>query len=433
MKSVCSLRDWFGMVVALCFVSIFCQTPLCAQAPLDDSFNASVAGTVSSIAIQANGKILLGGNFSSVNGSARSHFARLNSDGSLDTSFSPTNGPAQAVSRVLVRDGKIFVSAGDGLRRYADDGSLEWHYPMNVATFAVDSQGRVFIGGQFTRVDGQYHRSIARLTTNGILDTSFTAAIGCCAGEGVDSLATQGDDVFVGGLFQSVNGGYAVSHFARLGSNGAFDATFAATATPRVAEIALTPDAKVFHANQQTLVRHLANGADDPAFAPVSAGGSSDDRFNALAITSDGKPIVGGDFTLDGGATRTYVARFNADGSRDSSFAIAPNGAVEAIAIQPNGEVLVGGLFTGVNGVAHAGIARVSAGTMPELALTRSETGALVVSWPQSSNSFVLQTTTLNANAWSVVPATPTVANGRNFVTNFALGAGQLFRLRATP
>jgi hypothetical protein len=234
-------------------------------------------------------------------------------------------------------------------------------------------------------------------------------------------------------LFQSVNGTFPASHLARIDGDGTFDATFAATAKPRVAAIALAPDGKVFHASQQNLVRHLATGAEDPGFAPVSAGGSSDDRFATLALAPDGKPIVGGNFTFDGGATRAYVARFNGDGTRDTSFAIAPDGAVEALAIQPDGRVFLGGLFTTVNGAAHLGIARINAAAAPTLSAARAESGALVLSWPQAGGNFVLEATALNTGTWSPLGVTPVVANGQNFVTNTAAGAGQFFRLRAQP
>ena len=428
MKAIGLLRDRFGMVkLALCLVSIFSNAS--AQSAVDESFNPSIGGDVSSLAVQADGKILVGGNFVSVNGVARSCLARLSSNGSLDTTFAPTNSPAQAVSHILARDGKIYVSAGDGLRRLAEDGSLEWHYPMNVAAFAVDSQQRVILGGYFTRVEGQYHRNLARLTANGSLDATFSPAIGCCATEGVDSVATQGDAVFAGGVFQSVNGAVA-SHIARIDSAGAFDTTFAATATPHVSRIVVMADGKIFRTSQQSLVRHLAGGADDPEFPPVSSGGSSDDRFVALAVAADGKPIVGGDFTLDGGATRSYVARFSADGKRDASFAIAPNGAVEAIAIQNDGRVLIGGLFTSVNGKAHFGLARANAAEPPTLGVTREESG-LVLSWAAASGDFVLETKTLNKETWSAMDTAPTASGGRNFVTNTTLGFGQFFRLRA--
>jgi uncharacterized delta-60 repeat protein len=407
-----------------------CTTALHAVTPLDGTFNASLNGFASSIALQPDGKIIVGGNFTAVNGTPKSFLARLNTDGGLDNSF-PSNAPSQFVSRVLVVNSNIYVAAGDGLRRFNTNGALAWQFPMNISVFAVDSQQRVIFGGQFTRVENQPHRNIARLAPNGTLDAAFMTAIGCCAGESVDALATQGDSVLVGGLFQSVNDTNVVAHLARITSGGMLDQTFDATATARVLAIAPLPDGRFFHLSEQTLVRHLANGADDPAFSPVSSGGSSDDRFVTLTVDNAGRPIVGGNFTLDGGATRTYVARFNPDGSPDTSFMVSPDAPVNTIAVQPDGRVLIGGFFTEVNGVARAGIARVvpeEPGTPNRLRITAAPSGNLIISWVQGG-PFVLESRVLNGSAWKPMVVTPVVAGGVNFVTNDASGAGRLFRL----
>jgi uncharacterized delta-60 repeat protein len=428
MKVLCSLRG--AVRVGLVAVSV-CTTALHAAAPLDGNFNASLNSFASSIALQPDGKILVGGNFTTVNGTPKSFLARLNADGALDNSFAPSNAPSQFVSRVLVANSNIYVAAGDGLRRFNTSGALTWQFPMNISVFAVDSQQRVIFGGQFTRVENQPHRNIARLSPNGTLDAAFATAIGCCAGESVDALATQGDAVLVGGLFQSVNETNVAAHLVRVTSGGLLDQTFNATATPRVLSIVPLPDGRIFRLSEQTLARHLANGADDPAFAPVSAGGSSDDRFVTLTVDNTGRPIVGGNFTLDGGATRTYVARFNPDGSLDTSFAVSPNAQVNTIAVQADGRVLMGGFFTEVNGLPRAGIARVvpeEPGTPNRLHITAMPNGAFVISWVHGG-PFVLESRALNGTAWKPMVVTPVLVGGVNFVTNDASGAGRLFRL----
>ena len=101
-----------------------------AQVELD-GFAPVLNGRVMSVAAQPDGKVIVGGSFTAVNGVAKSYLARLNSDGSLDNSFALTAAPAQPVSRVLVASSKIYVGAGDGLRRFDASGALDWHYPMN--------------------------------------------------------------------------------------------------------------------------------------------------------------------------------------------------------------------------------------------------------------------------------------------------------------
>jgi uncharacterized delta-60 repeat protein len=287
------------------------------------------------------------------------------------------------------------------------------------------------VGGQFVRVENQYHRNIARFTASGALDSSFTTAIGCCAGESVDALATQGDAILVGGLFQSVNGTSGLSHFARIGADGALDASFNGGDTSRVLSIVTTADGKIYRASEQSLSRRLANGANDTGFAPVSSGGSSEDRFVTVAVGADGKAVAGGSFSLDSGATRSYVARFNADGSRDDSFTVSPNAQVNAVAVQADGRVLIGGWFTEVNGSARVGLARLETqSTAPALSIAAAANGSVVLSWPEGG-SFVLETKTLNDNTWVTLGNSPIVVDGKNCVTTSCNGLGNLYRLRA--
>src|SRR5258708_33167490 len=60
-----------------------------AQSPLPGSFNPGADNVVQSLAVQADGKILVGGFFSALGGQSRSYIGRLNADGTLDTNFNP--------------------------------------------------------------------------------------------------------------------------------------------------------------------------------------------------------------------------------------------------------------------------------------------------------------------------------------------------------
>src|SRR6266436_4331042 len=82
-----------------------------AQSPLPDSFNPGANYVVTSLAVQADGKILVGGFFSTLGGQSRNYIGRLNADGTLDTSFNP--GTGSYVESVAVQaDGKILVGGG---------------------------------------------------------------------------------------------------------------------------------------------------------------------------------------------------------------------------------------------------------------------------------------------------------------------------------
>lgn len=419
-------RPGVGLLLS-CIAALVGATLCRAQSAVDASFNPRFNGFISTIALQSDGKILVGGNFTSVNGSAHNYLVRLNADGSVDSAFAPASAPAQFVSRIVVADSKIYAAAGDGLRRFSASGALDWIYPMSLRAFAVDSQQRVVFGGQFTRIENQSHRNLARLAANGTLDTTFTPAIGCCAGEGVEAVLVQGDAVVIGGLFQSVNGS-AAAHFARINGDGSADASFQGSADPFVLAMAATVDGKILRASQQTLARHLSDGAPDPTFANAFAGGSTDDRFVAVAAQPDGKAVVGGSFMLNGSTTRSYVARLNVDGTVDSSFAIQPNDSVQAIAVQPDGGVLLGGNFTEVNGVPCSGLARVVI-SRPALNISAATADRVILSWPTGLVNVRLESRALNEKGWAPLPNVPTIVGGTAYVTNFTSANGRLYRL----
>jgi uncharacterized delta-60 repeat protein len=413
----------------VCWIGgILWAAALPAQAELDP-FAPAVNGPITSVAAQADGKVVIGGMFTEVNGVAQPYLARLNADGSVDTSFAPTAGPGQFVNRVAVSQSKVFVGGGDGLRRFSDTGALDWHYPMYVTTFAVDAQQRVVFGGRFVRVDNQYHRNLARLTLDGSLDSAFAPVIGCCAGDGVDSILAQGDKILVGGVFQSVNDAHFAQNVARIDANGAFDATFAGAAEPLVLDMAATDDGHIYRVSEQTLARHLPNGTIDPGFAAQSPAGF-DERFLAVAVHGDGV-LVGGNFTFNAGGTRTHLARFGTDGSLDASFTAQPNGAGRDIAVQADGSVIIVGDFSEVDGQPRSGVARItpsSAPVAPALTMSRGPTG-IVISWPASASDGKLEFRELNGNTWTRLDVAPVTVNGRCCVTNLPAGSGRIYRL----
>ncbi|HMJ90900.1 MAG TPA: hypothetical protein VK530_13850 [Candidatus Acidoferrum sp.] len=400
-----------------------------ASVATDNSFNASVDGTVFAIAAQPDGKVIIGGTFTVVNGTPRSYLARLNANGSLDTGFAPVNAPAQYVYRVEVAGSEIYVGAGDGIRRYDSNGALEWLYPMQVKTFAVDSQSRVVIGGQFNRVDNQFHRNLARLNANGLLDASFSPEIGCCAGEGVFAISRRGDAMLVGGMFQSVNATNAAAHLALIDATGASEPTFSSSAEAAVLAITTLPDGSFVRVSERTVARHLTSGANDTAFTPFQLS-SADDRFFTAVIDADGRIVVGGNVPGLGN-----VMRLNDDGSIDASFDTETDGAVQAITITADGSVLLGGTFTTVNGSARSGIVKLndsaSSPPAPKLSVA-ANVGGITLSWSAAAGSFGLESRDVNGATWSAVGATITLTNGANSISLPAAGNGRLYRLRTS-
>eukprot|EP01031_Cornospumella_fuschlensis_P012889 gene12889-15747_t len=127
----------------------------------------------------------------------------------------------------------------------------------------------------------------------------------------------------------------------------------------------------------------LPDGTEDTTFPPtgidsdITAG-----AVYAVAVQSDGKILIGGDFIVGGVATR--LARLNDDGSFDPTFNVGtgPNNTVRAITLLSGGKILVGGLFTNVNGTPRRGLVRLSAAgavddTFVDTAFTNSFTGSV--------------------------------------------------------
>jgi uncharacterized delta-60 repeat protein len=393
----------------------------------DTSFNATVNGPVTTIAVQSDGKVLIGGMFTAVNGASRPYLARLNADGSLDAGFGATNGPAQYVSRVQFAGSKIYVSGGDGIRRYDSNGALDWIYPMQGKTFAVDSQQRVVIGGQFTRVENQPHRNIARLTANGTLDSTFLPQVGCCAGEGVFAVLSRGDSVLVGGAFQIVNETNVAMNLALIAGDGAVDPSFLGTAPLNVLALAATPDGGFLRVNDHSVARHLANGALDTSFSSLQLN-SPDEYFLTAAMQPDGTAVVGGAFAPGN------VVRLNDDGSVDSDFGIQTDGAVQAIANTPDGGILLGGSFHSVNGSARGNLVKLTGASTsaPAPVLNVSlAVGGIRLSWQASAGSFSLETKSVSSTNWSPIAVTISSENGVNSAIVPVSGVGNLFRLSA--
>lgn len=138
---------------------------------LDPTFAPVLDGDVFAVLAQADGRVIVGGYFSTVNGVAQKRIARFNADGTLDTTFTSGFGDAAGVwALALHRDGKILVggwfSTVGGVQRpmvtrLNADGTLDASFGSTVGpdstvnSIAVQQDGKVLIGGEFNRVDGE--------------------------------------------------------------------------------------------------------------------------------------------------------------------------------------------------------------------------------------------------------------------------------------
>jgi uncharacterized delta-60 repeat protein len=235
----------------------------------DASFSPSTDGQVNCLALQADGRVVIGGSFTTVNGEPHTNLARLNNNGSVDGTFNVTaSGPVsclalQADNAILA--GGSFSSLGgqsrNGLARLLPDGSLDATFNPgagSVYALAVQADGRIVVGGSFSLLAGQVRAGIGRLNSDGTLDTTFNPGAGANILGGFSTLAVQADGrILVGGNFQysvPIPGGLSVNYLGRLNSDGTFDLTFKPPVGDYVQCLALQPDGKAVVGGRQYLL-----------------------------------------------------------------------------------------------------------------------------------------------------------------------------------
>ncbi|MGZ5530140.1 MAG: hypothetical protein ACXWJB_15800, partial [Limisphaerales bacterium] len=275
---------------------------------------------VNSMVIQPDGKILIAGDFHTVNGTNRNYIARLNTNGVLDTTFDPGAGANDVIQAV-----------------------------------ALLSSGKIVAAGYFTQFNSETHNHIVRLNANGSVDSSL---VGTGTDSYIDSLAVQTNKVLIGGAFNTVNG-TAHAGLARLNDDGSLDATFTGTANP-VSSIGLMAGGKIaiggdfifVNATPQPRLALLnPNGTTDNTFQPNRG---LDDTLNAVAVQTNGKIVVAGYFSDIAPATNRLpgIARLNTDGTKDAGFNPTNSGGrVNTVVLQPDGKILYGGysVYVGTN------------------------------------------------------------------------------------
>lgn len=354
---------------------------------------------VDALVLQPDGKVLVGGGFGTFGGTARNRLVRLNADGSVDTSFDPGTGAnGRVLSMALQSDGKVLVGGSftafngwvrHGLVRLHANGSVDTSFdpgsgaadafgPAQVNALVVQPDGKVLVGGDFTSFNGQTRSRIARLQSDGGVDASFNPGSGLSGGY-VAAMALQPDGrLVVAGWFNSVNG-IERRGVARLHADGGVDTGFnpgagATNATGNdapVKTVVLQADGKLLLGGtfnffngmaRERIVRLLADGSTDAGFNP---GTGANLWVLAIALQTDGKIVLGGDFSTFNGVARNRLARLNADGTLDACFNPG-NGSssysgsyVGAMALQSDGNLLIGGEFSAITGVPRSRIARL--------------------------------------------------------------------------
>ena len=335
---------------------------------------------VNSILIQPDGRMVVGGDFATVNDVLRPHVARLNSDGSLDPTFAPAMGPDSEVG--------------------------EWT-GLGCNAMALQPDGKIVIAGQFWSVNGVRRGVVARLNPDGSLDTSFAPRPDEKRnGYSIVAVAVQADGrILVGGNGIPFEGGNAF--LSRLNPDGSRDRTFRGAPGGGVNAVEVLPDGKiliggVFNTPRARIARLMPDGVVDGSFRTQPA---PNNIVHDLAVQADGRVLIVGGFTSVGGKSRKYVARLGADGSLDETFdpGPGPNDLVMSVALDPTGAVLLAGRFTSFADEPAPHLVRLrSDGTRPVLRVRHPGAGGerVVELLGNSGGTYVLESS-VDLSTWT--------------------------------
>jgi uncharacterized delta-60 repeat protein len=332
----------------------------------DPSFVRSLSGAPAAMALQADGKVLAGGN---------EFLTRCNPDGSLDPAFfAPLISGGTVRCLAVQKDGRILLAGSflsvagkprPGMARLLADGSLDESFNVfenivSVACLAVEPDGSILYGREWTPAGPPASPYLARLHADGSPDATFNPQVN----SGVLSLALEpGGRIIATGGFGTV-ASQPANRMARLSAGGALESVPGSNPySGYMDNVALSGDGSFFVTTSYgVLLRHFANGTRDTSFAVT---GGSAAAATGLIVQADGKCLVGGTFTRygpqDGWQDRPGLARVNAAGTLDSGFAPAHKGTVSRVVIQEDGRIIVGGdLATGYGSTLSPKLLRLS-------------------------------------------------------------------------
>ncbi len=296
---------------------------------------------VNAVAIDASGRAVIGGDFNLYNATSINYIARLLTNGFIDTSFNPGRGPDNFVRAVVIDSQGRIIIGGDftsvngtpayHIARLLGTGALDKSFNTgfgfsggtsgSVYALALDSAGNLLVGGDFTSFNTTNCNHIARILPTGNLDTSFLPSSGIGTTNGteqpVNSIAIDPSGrVILGGNFTTLNG-TNWNYVGRLLSNGALDTTFnpGFGADANVLAVAAQSDNSIvlggtFHnfnlVSRNSIARLTPSGALDASFDP---GTGFDDLVDSIVIQPDGNILAGGQFTSYNGTRRIGMAR----------------------------------------------------------------------------------------------------------------------------
>ncbi len=294
-----------GKVLARNFTELI---RLHADGSLDGTFSKGVTNKdIRQTLVQKDGKVLVGGYFSTYNGVQSGTILRLHADGSTDNTFNATAFTKTITAMAVQQDGKIVVGTdekeGDtylaGIYRFNPDGSLDASGRFAVAegmlplALAVQPDGKLILGGSFTKLGDYPANYLVRLNPDLSMDDAWKAGVEAKLNNAVDKIVVQPDGkIIVKGAFNFINndpsGGYV-----RLNGDGSIDTGFTLDVdqNERATAVALQADGKIVAGFAGRIARYTLPLAQTIAFAGIPDKLTSDVPFRLVAASSADLPV----------------------------------------------------------------------------------------------------------------------------------------------
>lgn len=363
---------------------------LFADGRLDTTFNVGSGANeaINAVMCQPDGKILIGGAFTTFNGHQAGYILRLNSDGSRDTMFNPGSGLSHQVrSLAVLPHGKILIGGdftsynGTNIRSLVRTDSLgaidlsfspQITYANSVSSITLLPDGKVVVAGWRSTFNPASLVRIACLDSLGAIDPSFNPGAG--ANDLVLSTALQPDGkLIVGGQFSRFDG-VVRNRIARLNADGSLDTSFdpqpgITTSARKVLSVTVFQDSLVFcggdfvmfhNFSQRCITRLLPDGKRDDTFNPTTG---ADNSVLAFLEHPHNTWLVGGRFNIYNNHIVSPIIRIHENGELDTTFPILPmfpsDAKVYAMAHHEHGSTLVAGSFQQVNQITRRKLARI--------------------------------------------------------------------------
>ena len=386
--------------------------------PYDTGHANGTDGVIGSVALQSDGKLILGGYFKHYTGQVVNNITRINEDETFDETFDAGLGANNSINKVLIQpDGKILVGGTftsfnglelRGIVRLNINGSLDENFNIgvgannSVSSIEVQPDGKIIVVGDFTSFNGVNCNRVVRLNSDGSVDTSFSTGSGANAQVRGIAIQDNGKILLIGG-FSTFNG-IQRNRTVRLNTNGTIDNTFLNTTfsiSSSLLCITIGNEGKIYVAGAgiPNVVRLNTNGTVDNEFLGINgflildiivqpdgkiltfgtsmdrynADGSIDDDFIAVqpdgqvysgALKPDGKIVAAGWFLTYNNYSENCIVLLNNDGSRDNSFDMGggtgADNTIFSITKQSDGKIFITGRFDHYNGVPRSKIARIT-------------------------------------------------------------------------